>query len=383
MTDNKVIASDAEHAAVRVLGEAGFLGIIWADENFIAETVYGNPTDCVQVGADICQSMPALFGLEVKLRQLRQSAAEPLKLPNVRLVNSPTAGQRVSYLVTWQAQRRQYLVAIIPAIAVDETTVERQRESRRGRLAEQQLLQQTEAIHAANRTLTEANNSLKEFTHIISHDLKAPMRAMRYFTEDLEAALARDNDADASAYVSRLKALSQRMSSMIAGLLEYSRLDRALRKDMECGPTATKAILGEILSSFDIPRAFTVQIADDLAPLPVPVAILDLILRNLIENAMTHHDRNDGIVSIYTTSNGDEVRLMVADDGPGIPLELQDAVFKPFTSLRNSEDGVGMGLTLVQRAAHAAGAELALISDPQHCRGTKFVLTWAITKKAK
>ena len=265
-------------------------------------------------------------------------------------------------------------------IAVDETVIELQREARRRRLAEEQLLRQAEDIRDANKALSEANAGLSEFTRIISHDLKAPMRAMRYLAEDLEASLKSAASGDTLAQIDRLKAQSRRMSAMVTGLLQYSRLGN----DAEFAePVDVTALAMDVANSLPRPDGIEIKVSAEVPMLNAHTELIDLVLRNLIENAIKHHDRTDGTIKISTERCGDDVLLIVADDGPGIAKRLQDAAFRPFTQLDPETEGTGLGLTLVRRAAEVSGTELTLESDPDHQRGSKFILRIVNSTKSK
>ena len=101
-----------------------------------------------------------------------------------------------------------------------------------------------------------------------------------------------------------------------------------------------------------------------------------MALRNLVENAIKHHDSPQGRVEITAAAEGDELIITVADDGPGIAAQYQQAVFDPFTKLARDEDGLGMGLTLVRRACENIGGKLRLAGDRKQRRGCAFELTW-------
>ena len=105
---------------------------------------------------------------------------------------------------------------------------------------------------------------------------------------------------------------------------------------------------------------------------------LDLVLRNLIENALKHHDRAGGRVLASARPTADGVEITVEDDGPGIPRDRQAAAFRPFTRLDDdpAKDGVGMGLALVQRAVQSVGGSIEIVSAPEAARGTRFRIVW-------
>ena len=110
------------------------------------------------------------------------------------------------------------------------------------------------------------------------------------------------------------------------------------------------------------------------------------MLRNLVDNAIKHHDRGDGLVVIEGKPLRAGVEIAIVDDGPGIAKRYHTAIFQPFLKLDQeltgtrapiaATSGSGIGLSLVRKTADIAGATLTLDSDPEQCRGTTFRLRW-------
>ena len=121
-------------------------------------------------------------------------------------------------------------------------------------------------------------------------------------------------------------------------------------------------------------------------------AALDLVLRNLIDNAVKHHDRGTGLIIVSAEPGADSLRISVIDDGPGIAPEFHEAVLLPFRTLDamgangksgggtasaiTTRKGTGMGLAFVNRTVETMGGKLAIRSQPAAQRGTTFVLDW-------
>jgi hypothetical protein len=169
----------------------------------------------------------------------------------------------------------------------------------------------------------------------------------------------------------------QRMASMLTGLLEYSRIGRQhdAVETVDCA-----ALIAEIVKSTPRPAGLVIT-TEGIWPVLRTVQVpLDMVLRNLIENAVKHHDRDTGRI-VVTASPGDSaVRFAVADDGPGIPKEWQKAVFEAFKRVERADqpEGSGMGLALVKRTVEMVGGKIELASDPATARGTRFEVTWPL-----
>ena len=111
--------------------------------------------------------------------------------------------------------------------------------------------------------------------------------------------------------------------------------------------------------------------------LTTAVAPLDIILRNLVRNAVQHHDTGSGAINIAANVVDDRLEISVADDGPGIPPDQHEVIFTP--TVRCSEHGAattGLGLAFVRRAASSVGGNVIVHSDPEQACGTTFTVQW-------
>ena len=113
---------------------------------------------------------------------------------------------------------------------------------------------------------------------------------------------------------------------------------------------------------------------------------LDLVVRNLVDNAIKHHDREDGRIVIEGKALRAGLEMTISDDGPGIARRHHKAIFQPFMKLDPASgqtsapiaatSGSGIGLSLVRKTVETAGATMTLESDPDVRRGTTFRLRW-------
>ena len=107
-----------------------------------------------------------------------------------------------------------------------------------------------------------------------------------------------------------------------------------------------------------------------------------MVLRNLISNAIKHHDKGDGHIDVsYELITLDDKKLhqiKVKDDGPGIPPELQEKALEMFQTLqsRDETEGSGMGLAMVKKMAEKYEGSLQIESDGK--RGTTFIVQWGV-----
>jgi len=236
------------------------------------------------------------------------------------------------------------------------------------------------ALHASNERLTQhalalerSNKELDTFAYVASHDLKSPLRGIdqlaTWISEDLGESLSQDTQN----YVRLMRVRVNRMESLLSDLLAYSRVGR---QEYQLAEVDTAALAHDIFDMLSNPEAISLTVVE---PMPVFVTLrvpLELVLRNLINNAIKHHDKPQGtiVVSAETTPEGYE--FMVADNGPGVPVEHQERVFGIFQTLRPRDDveGSGMGLAIVKKTIENYGGTISLSSDGSN--GSRFQFTW-------
>jgi signal transduction histidine kinase len=107
------------------------------------------------------------------------------------------------------------------------------------------------------------------------------------------------------------------------------------------------------------------------------------MMRNLIQNAVVHHDRDHGRIAVTCAATDQALVLEVADDGPGIPPEYHERVLLPFHALKRRDEGGGggLGLALVNKIVQRWGGRLDILSE-SGVRGTCFRLTFPLPESA-
>ncbi len=238
---------------------------------------------------------------------------------------------------------------------------------------ELRVLARTAELERANRELARSNAELDAFAYVASHDLRAPMRDVdnlsQWIAEDVGDALPEESRR----HFDTLRGRVRRMEALLDGLLEYSRAGRVSGTPE---PVDVRAVLDDVLSLSAPPPGFQVLLSSAPPTVQVPRAALEQVLRNLIGNAIKHHDRAAGTVVVEVVSHGDLVEFSVTDDGPGIPLDLQARAFAIFQKVhaRDGVEGAGMGLALVKRVVEAYGGTVGLESATG--AGARFHFTW-------
>lgn len=350
--------------------ERGFCGLVWLDCDLVVCERAGALVDFVETGKPMGRAILPLHGCEADAQALRAGMRNQLEVSNVRIMTEDDDGIRLNFYVHWLATSGRYLVIVMRTTTQTELEAELERESRRRQLAEARSVEQA-------KELEKINAELREFASIISHDLKSPMRAMRYYAEDIEQALLQDDRQSAAGLLENLKQQTRRMSRMLSDLLTYARIGHTADAK---APIDTRAVVHAIATSLPKPQGFRIEVRGSWPVIETIEHSLDLVVRNLLDNAIKHHDRSDGLVVIEARTLRAGIEISISDDGPGIPKRHHKAIFQPFLKLdqevSDQTTGSGIGLSLVRKTVDTAGATMTLVSDPEIGRGTTFWLRW-------
>jgi len=224
-----------------------------------------------------------------------------------------------------------------------------------------------------NQQLKRSNHDLEDFAYIASHDLKTPLGGIKsvalWLEEDLQ-----DLSDESRKLLGLMRSRINRMETLLDDLLTYSRVGRT---DTAASETNLADIFAAIVEVLNPPAHIQVRIEGELPVIVTASAQLEQVLRNLINNAIKHHDKQNGEVVISGKLVGEFVEFVVRDDGPGILPEFHDKIFQLFQTLkrRDEVEGTGMGLAIVKK-----------LVERQHCRitvhsqgngtGTEFRFRW-------
>jgi light-regulated signal transduction histidine kinase (bacteriophytochrome) len=231
------------------------------------------------------------------------------------------------------------------------------------------------ALRAMHRQLTVANRELEAFSYSVSHDLRAPLRAISSFAQILRKDYRGSLDEEGQRYLDTIIATSARMGTLIEDLLVYARTSRAASAAV---PVPLAPLIQQLNTVFAERIASTgarLGIAEPLAtPLGDPT-LVGQILNNLVDNALTYRSRQDSPqITIAAQRVGQDVLLRVTDNGIGIEPEYHEKIFQVFQRLHSTDEypGTGLGLAIVAKAARAMDGDVSVESVPG--RGSTFTI---------
>lgn len=223
------------------------------------------------------------------------------------------------------------------------------------------------------RRVRERTADLESFIHSVTHDLRAPLRAMEGFAQALLEDCGERLDDTGREYARRIASSAGTVDALIRELLDYSRLSRADARpeELPLGALLRGAVAKR---EAEIPRrGSTVEIADPLPAVRAPGALLLRVVSNLPDNALKFvpPDREPR-VRVWAEERRGRVRPWVEDNGIGIDPEHRERIFRVFERLQRAEEypGIGIGLAIVERAVVRMGASVGVESEPG--RGSRF-----------
>ena len=205
--------------------------------------------------------------------------------------------------------------------------------------------------------LEHSNRELEAFSYSVSHDLRAPLRALDGFSLALMEDYGDELDDAAKDYLARIRAASQRMGRLIDDMLALSRVSR---QEMDHEPVDLSALARGVLADLkdaDPERVVVADVADGLAAVGDP-ALLRVVLQNLLSNAWKFTSRlPEAHIEVGVDLRDGVAAYFVRDDGAGFDATYVDKLFKPFQRLHAAGEfpGTGVGLATVQRIVRRHG----------------------------
>lgn len=220
--------------------------------------------------------------------------------------------------------------------------------------------------------LESANEELKSFAYVVSHDLKAPLRAIGALADWLATDYKDKLDDQGKEHIRLLVSRVHRMGNLIDGILQYSRVGRVKEAPVAMD---VERVIREVIELIAPPENVTIEIE---APMPTIVAEptrVQQIFQNLLSNAIKYMDKPRGEIRIACSDEGDRWKFSVKDNGPGIESRHFEKIFQLFQTLapRDRIESTGVGLALVKKIVELYSGRIWLQSRPGE--GSTFFFT--------
>ena len=334
-------ALDCIIAFVALLGIHAFLGDAYYDSVYMLFVVAPAATHGAR-GVRLC-SIAAGAAVALGRAQLILGGVMPFELRHVTdtifyALFFAAVGGAVAYLMRRSGQ-----------------VVERREQAWRGTLADRNA-----ALERTATQLEATNRELEAFAYSVSHDLRAPLRAIDGFSQVLLQSQGEKLDARGQEYLGRVRAASQRMGNLIDDLLQLSRVTRAEMRREPVDLSALAEGIADELRRGDPKREATFQIRRNVQAAGDP-RLLRVALENLLGNAwkFTAH-RKPARIELGVALFDGAPAYFVRDDGAGFDMAYADKLFGAFQRLHTADEfeGTGVGLATVQRIVHKHGGRI-------------------------
>ncbi|MBK0402974.1 CHASE3 domain-containing protein [Adhaeribacter sp. BT258] len=220
--------------------------------------------------------------------------------------------------------------------------------------------------------LTKANKELDQFAYVVSHDLKAPLRAINNLAEWISEDIT-DKDPEIMKKLELMRGRVQRMENLINGILAYSKVGR---KDIAPETFEVNTLLGNIIDMLAPPSNYQIILPTQPLTLTTQKIMLVQVLSNLIGNSFKYNNKPDGVTVITWREAGSFYEFMVKDNGPGIPEQFHDRIFGVFQTIeaRDTRESTGIGLAIVKKIIEEKGGRIRIESKENEF--TSFIFTW-------
>lgn len=237
----------------------------------------------------------------------------------------------------------------------------------------------TQELYSANETLQKTNKELDTFVYRVSHDLRSPLLAVIGLTQIAKGNLEKSTDKTVLGLINMIGDKVRHLDEIIVSILHYSRNSRL-------APSPSRWSIKELLKTIldntqqaekEIDMIFNVNGIDEVYSDKMR---WELIINNLINNAVKYSDpsKENSWVSFELTQNGSQYRMVIEDNGVGIPKKAQQRVFEMFYRNSSIADGSGLGLYIVDDAVKKLGGKITLTSE-EHV-GTRVTISLPLTK---
>jgi len=228
------------------------------------------------------------------------------------------------------------------------------------------------------KNLEKTNGELDKFAYVVSHDLKAPLRAIGNLTGWIEEDMGDQLPDEMRTHFNTIKGRVVRMEGLINGILDYTKA----AKDTNTTETFNSdELVRDSVELIGAPANAIVNIRDGMPIMNAEKVKLQQIFMNLIHNAIKYNDKTDIQVEIGGCSANHNWEFYVKDNGPGIEARYQDKIFVIFQTLnaRDEVEARGVGLAIVKKIIEEEGGSIWVESEKG--QGATFKFTWPKVKK--
>lgn len=209
--------------------------------------------------------------------------------------------------------------------------------------------------------LSHQNQELSDYAHMVSHDLKSPLRSIDALASWLHNDYIDVLDQEGVSHLKLIRDNVEKMDTLIKGILEYSTIGKTKIKNYDVD---LQLLVDSILSTIHIPKHIDIKLINTLPTVKGDKFRLQQLFQNLIENAIRYNDKGDGFVEVNVEDSGNQWHFTVKDNGIGIKEKYFEKIFSVFQKLENNLNSSGIGLSIVKKIVELYKGTIWLESEP-------------------
>lgn len=235
-------------------------------------------------------------------------------------------------------------------------------------------IQLLENLRQRSQQLATSNRDLEQFTSVVAHDLRTPLRHISQFAQILEDSGGKMTKSDMIEHTKIMGTSAKNLNEMVSGLLDYSRIGRARPAFTACDLSVCVDQATELLAS-DISETGAKIIVDSLPIIDGDAGLLTRLFQNIISNSIKYRKENVRPVITICADKHNPDMFSISDNGIGIETGFEEKIFQLFHRLHGDEKypGLGLGLATCRRIAEIHN--LSLICDTKVETGSCFILS--------
>ncbi len=197
----------------------------------------------------------------------------------------------------------------------------------------------------------------KDFVYIISHDLKAPLRAISALTDWIATDYADEFDDEGKEQLKLLTARVKRMQNLMDGVLQYSRIGRVEEQPVSID---LNQLLPQIIETLAPPANIHITVENRLPVIVSQPTRIQQVFQNLLSNAVRFLNKPEGFIKVACAEENGFWKFSVSDNGPGIEQQHFERIFKIFQTLQAKDqlETTGVGLTIAKKIVEVFGGKI-------------------------
>lgn len=218
--------------------------------------------------------------------------------------------------------------------------------------------------------LAHQNQELSDYAHMVSHDLKSPLRSIDTLTSWLKEDYKDKLGDNGSESINLIRNNVEKMDALINGILDYSTISK---NQTEFYDVDTNKLVEDIIGVMIIPQHILIKKQSNLPVVNGDKHRLQQLFQNLIDNAVKYNDKEKGVIEIGFTDDNDYWKFHLKDNGKGIEEAYFIKIFKTFQKLENTPESSGIGLSIVKKIVELYGGKIWVESKIN--KGSTFYFT--------